>query len=132
MLQQANPQVLTCLKYEKKSTFHSIEVLLTLKFCQLNCLVALQAARVSKDELEIEELANEALRRDVDRFQRRADLEDEARLFLHDSSSLHFGSPLLCIHPSRQAEAVYASPVKFTRGQLAQPIMLLQCQFRTQ
>lgn len=37
----------------------------------------LQAARTSKDELELQERANDALKRDVDRYQRRADLEAE-------------------------------------------------------
>lgn len=40
----------------------------------------LQAAQASQDELLMEEAANDALRRDVDRYQRRADLEDEVSI----------------------------------------------------
>ena len=42
----------------------------------------LQAARTSKDELELQERANDALKRDVDRYQKRSDLETEAHLSL--------------------------------------------------
>lgn len=44
----------------------------------LNVAPNLQAARTSKDELELQERANDALKRDVDRYQKRADLEAEA------------------------------------------------------